>query len=393
MSTPTARPFYRKKRYLIPGAILIALIIFRLLLPGIVKKQVNKALADIPGYYGAVEDIDISLYRGAYAINGLYLNVVDGQTQVPFLTLPKTDISVEWKSLLKGRFVSEIYLYNPEVIYLMEDQATVSEGSDSPEVEDWTKAITDIVPVDINHFEIIGGKIAYVEVNAEPNIDLQLNEFHMTVDNLRNVVAKERTLPSPFKATATSIGNGKMLLEGNVNIIKEIPDMDLTFSLEGIDAPALNDYTDHYAGVDFESGNVNLYSEVAIADGYMKGYFKPMLEKGKFHSKEDGLLETLWEGLVGFFKFALQNQKTDTFATKVPLEGDLNGVTAGILPTVFNIFENAFVSAFKEQPDEDIEFQDAFQDGKELTGKEKRQARRAERKAEKEAEQEEKEQE
>lgn len=393
MSTPTARPFYRKKRYLIPGAILIALIIFRLFLPGIVKKQVNKALADIPGYYGAVEDIDISLYRGAYAINGLYLNVVDGQTQVPFLTLPKTDISVEWKSLLKGRFVSEIYLYNPEVIYLMEDQATVSEGSDSPEVEDWTKAITDIVPVDINHFEIIGGKIAYVEVNAEPNIDLQLNEFHMTVDNLRNVVAKERTLPSPFKATATSIGNGKMLLEGNVNIIKEIPDMDLTFSLEGIDAPALNDYTDHYAGVDFESGNVNLYSEVAIADGYMKGYFKPMLEKGKFHSKEDGLLETLWEGLVGFFKFALQNQKTDTFATKVPLEGDLNGVTAGILPTVFNIFENAFVSAFKEQPDEDIEFQDAFQDGKELTGKEKRQARRAERKAEKEAEQEEKEQE
>lgn len=384
MSTPTARPFYRKKRYLIPGVILIALIIFRLLLPGIVKKQVNKALADIPGYYGAVEDIDISLYRGAYAINGLYLNVVNGQTQVPFLTLPKTDISVEWKSLLKGRFVSEIYLYNPEVIYLMEDQATVSEGSDSPEVEDWTKAITDIVPVDINHFEIIGGKIAYVEVNAEPNIDLQLNEFHMTVDNLRNVVAKERTLPSPFKATATSIGNGKMLLEGNVNIIKEIPDMDLTFSLEGIDAPALNDYTDHYAGVDFESGSVNLYSEVAIADGYMKGYFKPMLEKGKFHSKEDGLLETLWEGLVGFFKFALQNQKTDTFATKVPLEGDLNGVTAGILPTVFNIFENAFVSAFKEQPDEDIEFQDAFQDGKELTGKEKRQARRAERKAEKE---------
>lgn len=386
MSTPTARPFYRKKRYLIPGVILIALIIFRLLLPGIVKKQVNKALADIPGYYGAVEDIDISLYRGAYAINGLYLNVVNGQTQVPFLTLPKTDISVEWKSLLKGKFVSEIYLYNPEVIYLMEDQATVSEGSDSPEVEDWTKAITDIVPVDINHFEIIGGKIAYVEVNAEPNIDLQLNEFHMTVDNLRNVVAKERTLPSPFKATATSIGNGKMLLEGNVNIIKEIPDMDLTFSLEGIDAPALNDYTDHYAGVDFESGSVNLYSEVAIADGYMKGYFKPMLEKGKFHSKEDGLLETLWEGLVGFFKFALQNQKTDTFATKVPLEGDLNGVTAGILPTVFNIFENAFVSAFKEQPDEDIEFQDAFQDGKELTGKEKRQARRAERKAEKEQE-------
>ncbi|TXF91228.1 DUF748 domain-containing protein [Neolewinella aurantiaca] len=385
MASTAKRPFYRKKKFLIPAVLLVLLIVFRLLLPGIVKKEVNKALANIPGYYGHVEDIDIALYRGAYAIDGLYLNVVDGQTQVPFLKLPRTDISVEWKSLFKGKFVSEIYVYNPELIYLLEDQETLTEA-EAPEIEDWTKAITDIVPVDINHFEIIDGKLAYVEVNTEPNIDLHLHSLHMTVDNLRNVVAKERTLPSPFRATAVSIGNGNMVLEGNVNVIKEIPDLDLTFSLESIDAPALNDYTEYYAGVDFASGTVNMYSEVAIADGYMKGYFKPMLENGKFHSKEDGLLETVWEGLVGFFKFVLQNQKTDTFATKVPLEGDLNAVTASIWPTVTSIFKNAFISAFKEQPDEDIEYQDAFQEGEEeeMTGKERRQARRAARKKEKE---------
>lgn len=385
MASPATRPFYRKKRVVLPALLLLFLIVFRLLLPGIVRKQVNKALADIPGYYGQVDDIGISLYRGAYTIEGLYLDVVDGNTQVPFLKLPHTDISVEWKSLLKGRFVSEIYLYNPEVIYLMEDQATVGD-EEAPAADDWTEAITEIVPVEINHLEIIDGKLAYVEVNAEPNIDLQLNDFNLTVNNLRNVVAEDRTLPSSLWASATSIGGGKMLLEGNLNVVKEIPDLDLTFSLEGIDAPALNDYTDHYAGIDFESGTVNLYSEVAIADGFLKGYFKPMLEKGKFHSKEDGLLETLWEGLVGFFKFVLQNQQTDTFATKVPLEGNLNGVTAGVPTTVFNIFKNAFVSAFREQPDEEIEFEDAFREGEEPMGKERRQARRAKRRADKAAE-------
>lgn len=381
------RPFYRRKRFIIPLVLLVGLIGFRLYLPTLVKDYVNKTLANIPGYYGHVADIDISLWRGAYAIDSMYLNVVDGQTEIPFLKIPHTDLSVEWRSLLKGRLVSEIYVSNPEVIYLLEDQETIS-NEEAPELEDWTKAITDLVPIDINRFEITGGKIAYVQVNVEPNIDLQLNDFNFTVSNLRNVRQSGRTLPSPFEASATSFGNGKMVVSGNVDVIKEIPDMDMNFSLEGADASALNDYTSYYAGVDFDSGEFGLFSEVAIADGYMKGYIKPLLKDAKFHSKEDGFFETIWEGFVGFFKFVLKNQKTDTVATKVPLEGDLNNPVAGIFPAIFNIFENAWIKAFKGDVDEDIEYADAFQDGKELTGKEKRQQRRAERKARKEEEKE-----
>ncbi|WP_334223389.1 hypothetical protein [Olleya namhaensis] len=106
----------KKKRYLIPLALIVALIAFRLYLPILVKDNVNKVLADIPGYYGQVEDIDISLIRGAYVINGMYLNKVNAKTQIPFLKFPKTDISIEWKSLLKGHIVSEILMTDPEII-------------------------------------------------------------------------------------------------------------------------------------------------------------------------------------------------------------------------------------------------------------------------------------
>lgn len=389
--TTPSRPLYRRKRVLIPLILLIGLVVLRLFLPSIVKNYVNKTLANIPGYTGYVEDIDIALIRGAYAIDGLHLDVVDGQTQVPFLTIPRTDLSIEWKSLFRGRLVSEIYVYRPELIYLVEDQETLS-TAEAPDADDWTEAITDLVPVDINRFDIVDGKIAYVQVNVEPNIDLQLTDFDFSVTNLRNVRAAARTLPSPFRATATSFGNGRMELTGNVNVIKEIPDLDLTFSLDSADATALNAYTSHYAGIDFDSGRFGLYSEVAIADGYLKGYLKPLLTRAKFHSKEDGLLETLWEGLVGFFKFVLQNQRTDTFATKVPLEGDLNNVAAGIFPTIFNIFENAWINAFRGDTDDDIEFTDAFRDGEELTGKERRQRRRAERRERREQERENEEQ-
>ena len=384
------RPFYRRKRFLIPGIVLLALIAFRLYLPTLVKNYVNQVLAELPGYYGQVSDIDIALIRGAYTIEGLYLNVVDGQTEVPFLKLPQTDISVEWKSLFKGRIVSEIYLTGPEVIYLLEDQETQT-TDEAPAAEDWTKALTDLVPIDINHFEINGGKLAYVEVNAEPNIDLEITDLRLVADNLSNVTAAPATLPSPISASGVSFGGGNVKLDGALNLIKEIPDMDITFSLEGSNATALNDWTRQYVGIDFESGTFEVFSEVAVADGYLTGYVKPLLSEGKLIGKDDSFTQVVWEGFVGFFKFLFTNQKTKTLGTEVAFEGDLNNPEVKIWPTVTNIFKNAWIKAFSADTDDSVDFEDALNgDDGELSGKEKRQRRRAERKAEKEAKEKEK---
>ncbi|KKK86687.1 hypothetical protein LCGC14_2760740, partial [marine sediment metagenome] len=151
----------KKKRYIIPIVIVVLLVAFRLYLPTLIKNYANKVLADIPGYYGHVEDIDLAIYRGAYVINGMYLNKVNAKTQVPFLNFPKTDISVEWKSLFNGKIVSEITMYDPEVTYVFEDQQqATSEGE--ADADDWTKALTDLVPISINHFEIHNGKLGFV---------------------------------------------------------------------------------------------------------------------------------------------------------------------------------------------------------------------------------------
>lgn len=379
MSETKKKRGFKKKRYTIPVVILILLIAFRLYLPTLVKNKINKVLADIPGYYGQVEDIDIALFRGAYVINGMYLNKGNATSQVPFLNFPKSDISIEWKSLFKGRIVSEIIMNSPELIYVFEDQ---KEESGDANANDWTKALTDIVPIDINHFEVHDGKLAFVQLSAEPNIDLQINKLELTADNLRNVVEKERILPSPIRASGVSIGKGKVSLEGYMNLVKEIPDMDLSFSLENAEATALNDFTNYYAGLDFDKGTFGIYSEVAIADGHLIGYVKPLLTNTVLIGKEDSFLEVLWEGFVGFFKFVLKNQGTDTLATKVPFEGDLNNVEAGVWPTVINIFENAWIEAFKGEVDNDIDYKDAFKEG-EITREQKQELRKKEREQQK----------
>lgn len=375
------KAFYKKKRYIVPVFIFTLLIAFRLYLPILVKDYVNKTLADIPGYYGQIDGIDISLYKGAYTINGMYLNKIDAGTHVPFIKFPETNISIEWKSLFQGDIVAEIIMNHPEIIYVFEDQLSDSEGGVA-DVDDWTDAITDLVPLEINHFEMHDGKFAFVQITAEPTIDLAIDNVELTADNLRNVVEKDRVLPSPITATGTSFGSGEVKLDGAINIIKEVPDMDISFSLEKANAQALNDFTNYYAGIDFDSGTVELYSEIAIADGFLKGYMKPLLINSKLIGKEDGFIETLWEGLVGFFKFALKNHGTNTIATEIPLEGNLNDVNAGAWSTVIGIFKNGWIKAFKGETDNTIEYKDAFQDDNELTSKEKRKLKREERKQE-----------
>ncbi|TPN84455.1 DUF748 domain-containing protein [Aquimarina algicola] len=345
-----------KKKYIALLFIVVLLITVRLLLPYFVKNYVNQVLEDIPGYYGQVEDIDISLIRGAYVINNLYLNKVDAGSQVPFLNFHKTDISIEWKSLFKGKIVSEIALTNPEIIYVFEDQN--KENTEDPELEDWTKALTELVPININTLQVSNGKIAFVQLAANPNIDLQLYKINFNAKNLRNVLRTERELPSSIYAEAKSIGKGDVKLEGSMDLVKKVPDIDITFSLENADATSLNDLTNHYAGIDFKEGTYDVYSEIAIADSYLKGYIKPMLKDSKIISKEDSFLEVLWEGFVGFFKFVLKNHGNNTLATKIPFEGNLDDINTSVWITTKNIIKNAWIKAFKGTADNEIDFEE-----------------------------------
>lgn len=358
-----------KKKWKILLLIAILLIIARILLPYFLEKYVNKTLNDIPGYMGQVEDIDVALYRGAYVIEGLKLAKENASFDSPLLNFPKSDISIEWKSLFKGRIVSEIVLHSPEVNYIFEQQKkTDPEGE--PDVNDWTRALTDLVPIKINHLEAHDGKLNFVQFSANPTIDLVMRNIFLTATNLQNVKSTDEVLPSTVNATAISFGEGNVSLNGRINVMKKIPDMDMEFALEKANVTALNEMSLKAVGVDFASGTFELYSEVAIADGYLKGYLKPMFINTKLIGEEDkGFFEKIWEGFVGVFKFLFKNQGTDTLATKVPLEGDLNNLDTGVLSTVLNIFKNAWIKAFTTDVDEDINYKEAVKESKEESKK------------------------
>ncbi|NJB82672.1 DUF748 domain-containing protein [Wenyingzhuangia aestuarii] len=354
-------PFYKKKRIILPTLILVLLISLRIALPYLAKDYINKVLAtSVPGYTGSVENVGISLYRGAYQLDGFVLKSSKANSELPFLDLPQNDISIHWKSLLHGKIVAEVALHQPKINIVKEDQE--KQPATQVDEEDWTKALTRIIPIDINRLKISGGTITFAELTSDPKIDLHINKIELLATNLRNVVNGTGKLPSTLTVTGTSIGNGNLKIKGGLDLIKEIPDVDIAMEFTDIDLTAFNDFTKHYANIDFEKGNLNLYSEIVIADSYLKGYMKPLIKQTKLIGKEDSFINSLWEGFVGFVQFVFRNQSNKVVASKIPLEGDLSNVDTQVWQTVGNIVRNAWIEAFKNKVDDTIDYEEVIKE-------------------------------
>jgi hypothetical protein len=382
-----------KKRWIILGGILLLVIVGRLMLPYFVTRYVNKVLADIEGYEGSIHGVDIHLIRGAYVIDSLKLFKVNGNERVPFIDIPSTDLSVEWPALFDGSVVGEVIFNGPKLNFIGGDgDETKKPGNDTQTGEDvdWTKPIKELMPLRINRMEIRDGAIYYYDFTSKPQVNIKLDSLQLIATNLNNAERQKERLPSNVIATATSVGGGKLNVNMDINVLKEIPDFDLNLKFEGINMPALNDFFVAYSKVDIEKGTFNLYSELAVNNGKITGYVKPLAQGIKvvnWDKDKKNPFNLIWQSIVGVVAEFFENQKEDQFATKVPLQGDLNNVESGVWPTIWNVFRNAFVQAFERNTDNTVKFADSSptpQVKEEKSPKEKRKEKRKARREERE---------
>ncbi len=340
-----------KRSFTIVIVIVLLLIAFRIALPYIVKDYVNKSLNELPGYNGHVEDIDIHLFRGAYVIKGMVLIEEKGNPKYPFLKIPRTDLSVEWKSLFKGKLVGEVVMDGARM-NIVAAPAT-KEAIQETSQEDWTQVVKDLMPITINRFVVNNGYLAYLDFNASPDVNMHIENMQLTALNLANVEDHKQALPSPATITGKSVGGGNLKMDMKGNFLKEIPDMDIAMQLTQVDLTNLNDFIKAYGKFDVERGRLDMYSKVNVRDGQLDGYMKPFFEDLKVLNwekdrKEDGILHAAKEAVIGLFAEAAENQKRDQIATQVPITGSLSAPNTNTWKTILNVLRHAFIDAFNK---------------------------------------------
>lgn len=362
------------------------LLIARLLLPYFVLRYVNKLLADMGSYTGHIEDVNIALIRGAYQIEDLRIRKINGKIKEPFLYIPKIDLSVQWPSLFKGSLVGEVECYRPELNFsFSEDEQASQTGKEL----DWTQLVKELMPIQINRFAVYDGKIDLINLFSATHTNFTLDKFGGEIRNIRNVEDKKSRLPSPVTAYGNVPGwGGTMKFNADMFLLKEIPDFKYNLSFSNLQLIKLNKLALEYGNVDFEKGTLSVYSEMAMYNGRLVGYFKPLTKDMKiFKLKEKGEHRTIGrfftELLAQGGTELLENHKLDQVATRIPLRGTVDNTTTDIWPILIGVLRNAYIEAFKQEFDNSITFQDALKGLKE-DYKQKRAERKAERKEKRE---------
>jgi hypothetical protein len=335
--------------------VLIFVGILRLILPYVVLRYANKTLAEMDGYYGHVEDIDIALIRGAYQIDSIYINKVDSITnkQTPFFSAAEIDLSIEWKALFRGSLVGEFVFEKPRINFTKDKVEPKDVRNDSSSFKQLKE---DFMPLQVNRCEINDGEVSYLDEFSKPKVDIKLTRLYATALNLRNSYDSSALLPATITANA-KVYEGSLDFFMKLNPLAEEPTFDMNADLKNTNLVLLNDFFQAYAKIDVNKGNFGMYTEVAAKEGRFTGYVKPVIKNLDVLGKEDrndNVFRKMWEAITGFAGEIFENQPKDQVATKIPFEGRLDNPQADVWETVINVLENAFIRAIQPSIDHEI---------------------------------------
>jgi hypothetical protein len=340
--------------YVVFVLIIMALIVFRLALPGIVKHYVNEQLNELPGYTGHVDDIDIALWRGAYVIKGLHLKKKTDPAKYPFLEIERSDLAIEWGPLFHGKLVGKVTCDRPIVNILATEKLYKEPSKDT-----WTATLKALMPITINLLTVNEGRLAYYDFEKKPEHEWHLDNMHLTATNLANVQKKGERLPSDINVSGMAIGGGRLRLYAKTNMLKEMPDFDGGIQLTGIDLLSLNPMLEADVKFDVERGKLDLFTKLSVMNGEIAGYLKPFIKDLKVLNvkkdmKKGGPIRVAKKAVVGLVAGILKNHKTKKIATVVPLQGSLKNPKTSPWQTFLGVLGNAFVRALHESISGDV---------------------------------------
>ena len=344
-----------KKKYKVILWVLGILIAIRLALPYVVLHYANKTLAEMDGYYGHIEDINLSLFRGAYVINNINLDQVDsisGQ-RTDFFSCEEIDLSIEWGALFNGKIVGELIFTKPKLAFTKDKAEPAEVAADTSTFQDLLK---DFMPLKINRFEVNDGSIHYIDSSASPIVNIYMDQVEIVATDLKNTTESDARLPSTIEARA-HVYEGTLTFNMKLNILKEQPAFDMNAELSSMNLVLLNNFLMAYGKFDVNQGTFGLYTEVAAEDGEFVGYVKPIikdLDVVGIEDNENSIFRKLWESVVGGVAEIFENQKKDQVATKIEMEGRFKNPDVRLLGAIMEVLTNAFVQALMPAIDNEI---------------------------------------
>ena len=359
----------RKQKVLVALiALAVVLVAGRLMMPYAVERYVNGKLQSLDSYRGHIGDVDIHLWRGAYSIDAIEIEKTGAARPVPFFKARRLNLSVEWRSLMRGSIVSEAEFLGPELNLV---QADSKEGSQLGGEENWNARLEELFPFRFNTVQVVDGAVSFLAPGISTRDAITARQVNGSITNLTNVLDAGKRTFANFQVGAQVLDGAPARVQGSLDAFAPQPTFDVNLEVKQVQLPQVNPWLREYIKADAEAGKFELYLELAAADGKFAGYAKPILQDVDLYrsnEEEQSALRRLWEGFLDFAANALENPDADQVAARIPFSGTIANPDTSLFATISSVLRNAFVSAFARSLEGSITLRDVKKNLREIDG-------------------------
>jgi Domain of Unknown Function (DUF748) len=189
--------------------------------------------------------------------------------------------------------------------------------------------------------------VGLINKQADPQYRVFIANTNLIVENFSNQKSEgygHARLKGRFLDSGDTVADMVMRAETHG------PDFTLNLKIENTDMRAMNDLLRaHTKGVDVTSGVFSLYTEIAVKNGRVNGYVKPIFRDLRIYDKEQDAEKTLGQKIkekaADIAAKVFKNHPRDEVATIANVSGPLETPRASTWEVLVNVLRNAFIKA------------------------------------------------
>ncbi len=198
----------------------------------------------------------------------------------------------------------------------------------------------------VDTLKLTNAQLGFVNDASKPPYRVFAQGVELELENLDNHSGHGR---SKFLARGAFMGSGKTVFSGSFLASAKPADFDLRLKVDDTELTDLNPLLLSSTGVDVAQGRLSVYTELAVKEGRIEGYIKPLFKGLKISEhekdKEKPFLKRVELHLLQFLAFVLKNPTTKEVATVIRVSGSTADPKADEWDVIWRLIGNGFAGA------------------------------------------------
>jgi hypothetical protein len=198
----------------------------------------------------------------------------------------------------------------------------------------------------IDRGKVLNSEFGFVNKAAKPPYRVFFADTNVGLENVSNRLFEGIAY---IKLTGKFMGSGLTQATGAFRPETKSPDFDLHVRMVKAKMEALNDLLRAHGQFDVAHGLFAVFTEMKVKDGRIDGYVKPLFKDVDVYNpdqdRDKGLVQKVYEGVIGGVMGMLKNTSRDEVATTADVSGPVKNPQASTWNVVVKLIQNAFFKA------------------------------------------------